>query len=95
MSCTDLQIHITHRDCHNIMLWVGEKRSVIYLFLVGTQQSIANCIDFNIKIGNERIPQANKSKHLGMQVENTLRWNAHIDQLVKKLPSKIGILRRL
>ncbi len=30
-----------------------------------------------------------------MQVENTLRWNAHIDQLVKKLSSKIGILRRL
>ncbi len=36
-----------------------------------------------------------KSKHLGVQVENTLRWNAHIDQLVKKLSSKIGILRKL
>ncbi len=35
------------------------------------------------------------SKHLGMQVENTLRWNAYIDQLVKKLSSKIGTLRRV
>ncbi len=46
-------------------------------------------------MANESIPQATKSKHLGMQVENTLRWNAHIDQLVKKLSSKFGILRRL
>ncbi len=63
--------------------------------LVGTQQSLAKCNEINIKIGNESIPQATKSKHLGMQLENTLRWNAHIDQLVKKLSSKVGILRRL
>ncbi len=63
--------------------------------LVGTQQSLAKCNAINIKIGNESIPQATKSKHLGMQVENRLRWNAHIDQLVKKLFSKIAILRRL
>ncbi len=62
---------------------------------MGTQQSLAKCNEINIKIGNENIPQATKSKHLGMQVENTLRWNAHIDQLVKKLSSKICILRRL
>ncbi len=63
--------------------------------LVGTQQNLAKCNKINIKIGNESIPQATKSKHLGMQVESTLRWNAHIDQLVQKLSSKIGILRRL
>ncbi len=51
--------------------------------LVGTQHSLAKCNEINIKIGNDSIPQATKSKHLGMQVENTLRWNAHIDQLVK------------
>ncbi len=53
------------------------------------------CNEIKIKIGNESIPQATKSKHLGRQVENTLRWNTHIDQLVKKLSSKIGVLRRL
>ncbi len=63
--------------------------------LVGTQQSFAKCNEINIKIDNESIPQATKSKHLGMQMENTLRWNAHIDQLVKTLSSKFGILRRL
>ncbi len=63
--------------------------------LVGTQQSLAKCYEINIKIGNLSIPQACKSKHLGMYVENTLRWNAHIDQLIKKLSFKIGILRRL
>ncbi len=63
--------------------------------LVGTQQSLSKCYEINIKIGNESIPHATKSQHLGMQVENTLRWNAHIYQLVKKLSSKICILRRL
>ncbi len=57
--------------------------------------TLAKCYEINIKIGNESIPQATKSKHLGMQMENTLRLNANIDQLVKKLSSKIGILRRL
>ncbi len=47
--------------------------------LVETQQSLAKCNEINIKIGNDSIPQATKSKHLGMQVENTFRWNAHID----------------
>ncbi len=64
------------------------------LVLVGTQQSLPKCNEINIKIGNESIAHATKTKHLGMQVENTPRWNAHIDQLVKKLSSKIGILRR-
>ncbi len=49
---------------------------------MGTQQS-SKCNEINIKIGNENIPQTTKSKHLGMQVENTVIWNAHIDQLVK------------
>ncbi len=34
--------------------------------LVGTQQSLAKCNEINIKIGNESIPEATKSK----QVEN-------------------------
>ncbi len=61
---------------------------------MGTQQSLAKRNEINIKIRNESIPQATKSKYLGMQVENTMRWNALIDQLVNKLSSKIGILRR-
>ncbi len=64
------------------------------LVLVWTQQILGKCNELNIKIGNESIPQATKSNNLGMQVENTLRWNAHIDQLVKILSSIIGILRR-
>ncbi len=57
--------------------------------LVGTQQSLEKYNEINIKIGNESIPQATKSKYLGMQVENTLRWNAHFDQLVKNCLPKL------
>ncbi len=52
--------------------------------LVGTQQILAKCDDIKIKISNESISQTTKSKHQGMQVENTLRWHAHIDQLAKQ-----------
>ncbi len=62
--------------------------------LVRTQQNLTKHHDTNIKMGNESIPHATKSKHQDVLIENIQRWNAYIHQLVKKLSSKVGYIKK-
>ncbi len=48
-----------------------------------------------IHINNEPLRQVSVAKYLGMYIDENLRWDHHIDTLVKKILYKIGILRSL
>ncbi len=43
----------------------------------------------------QKMSQINVAKYLGIYIDENLRWDHHIDTLVKKISSKIGILRSL
>jgi len=63
--------------------------------LIGTSQSLSKVPDLNIKIGNENIIRVETAKYLGMSIDQNLRWTTHIENMIRKISSKIGILRRL
>ena len=63
--------------------------------MIGTRQNLTNCNEVNLKIGTNPIEQVSVTKYLGMYIDDSLSWNIHIDQLVKKVAPKIGILKRL
>lgn len=46
-------------------------------------------------INGKPIEKVNSIKYLGLIIQDTLKWNAHIDNVIKKTAPLIGVLRRL
>ncbi len=63
--------------------------------LVGTYQSLAKVPDIRIHINNEPLKQVTVSKYRGMKIDSNLKWDDHINAIIPKISSKIGILRSL
>ncbi len=63
--------------------------------LVGTYQSLANIPDIRMHINKEPLKQVTVSKYLGMKIDWNLKWDDHINVIIPKISSKIGILRSL
>ncbi len=63
--------------------------------LVGTYQSLAKVPDIRIHINNEPLKQVTASKYLGTKIDSNLKWDDHINAIIPKLSSKIGILRSI
>ncbi len=61
---------------------------------VGTYQSLAKVTDIS-HINNEHLKQVTVSKYLGMKIDSNLKWDDHINAIIHKISSKIGILRSL
>ena len=49
----------------------------------------------NFRISCQKINISNKVKYLGMQIEQHLDWNVHINNIVPKLNRAIGILSKI
>ncbi len=63
--------------------------------LLGTYQTLRKIPSPQIHINNEPLRQVSVVKYLGIYIDENLHWDHHIDTLVKKISSKIGILRSL
>ena len=63
---------------------------------IGSKQRLANIInDPQIELGEAAIKRVNKSKTLGVVIDDHLTWNAQIDNITKKVSKGIGMLRRI
>ena len=49
----------------------------------------------NIQINNQPLRHVTTAKYLGMFIDQNLKWDHHIDNMVSKISAKIGILRSL
>ncbi len=65
------------------------------LMLAGAFQSLAKVPDIRIHINNEPLKQVTVSKYLGMKIDSNLKWDDHINAIIPKISSKIGILRSI
>ena len=65
--------------------------------VLGTWQRRATVPDcsINLRIGDKSLQQVPTAKLLGLTVDETLSWDAHIDALCKKISNKLVLLCRL
>ncbi len=63
--------------------------------LIGTYQSLAKMPEMSIHINNEPLHKVTISKYLGMFIDSNLKWDDHINNMIHKISTKIGILRSL
>ncbi|CAB4012084.1 RNA-directed DNA polymerase from mobile element jockey [Paramuricea clavata] len=47
----------------------------------------------SLKIGNDTIERVNSFKLLGLWINNTLKWNTHIEEITKKANKRLFYLR--
>ncbi len=62
---------------------------------IGTFQSLAKMPDIHVHIDNEPLNQISLAKYFGMFIDSNFKWDDHINKLVSKISSKIGIVRTL
>ena len=51
--------------------------------------------DLNIKIDDVELEKVDKTKYLGVLIDNRLRFNEHGDYIIKKMNKKLGLFRRV
>ena len=52
-------------------------------------------VSLSVSIKGCILPQTHFHRHLGLVVNDTLTWSTHVDSIVSKASSRIGLLRRL
>jgi hypothetical protein len=48
-----------------------------------------------IKLGNHCISQVEKSRCLGVEIDNKLKWKAHVNEVIKSFAQKLNLLKSL
>ena len=54
---------------------------------------VKNVAPFSLNVNGKIIPCSNEVKLLGITVDNQLKFKKHIDELCKKAPYKLHVLR--
>ena len=87
-------------DLHILNNWMnGNKLSINYdktvCMLIGSRHMLSkeNCL--NVNLGTTKIKQVNNVKYLGVICDDQIKWNTHIDKMVKKIGQMVGFLGRL
>ena len=63
-------------------------------YIVFTTSPQVRGIDFNFKIGDALITRVNKTKFLGVYIDDQLRWGCHIDHVSSKIRKSLGVLKK-
>ena len=67
-----------------------------FIVLIGSDYKINNLVTQPIiKIDQTKIKQAFKSRVLGVDIDNKLKWINHIDIVAERVSSGIGAIRRI
>ena len=56
---------------------------------------LSKCDALNRKIRDIRIDKVKKTKYLGINIDNELKWDVHIEDMCQKLSKLNGFLGRL
>ena len=88
-------------DLKNVHQWLVankltlNKQKTEYM-IIGSRKRISNIItDLKIELGESVIKRDNKSKTLGIIIDEHLSWNHQIQNVVTKVSKGIGMLRRI
>lgn len=85
---------------NKIIKWCDINNMVIHpekskCMVIGTVPRVKAVKEFHLNINGTLIENVTVQKVLGVYVDNTLTWNVQVDEVCKKLNSKIRLLKRI
>lgn len=90
-----------NKDLDNISKWLSANKLTLNMtktefMLIGSRQKLNSLVATPVlEINGDRIKQVTSTKSLGINIDNNLSWNEHINKLAKKIASGIGALKRI
>ena len=93
--------HFLNQDLVNVKEWLNANKltlntSKTEFMLIGSRQRLMTVETVpSLTINGASIKQVSSTKSLGVLIDESLSWNAHIDKLSKKIASGIGALKRI
>ena len=92
--CENLQVEL-----HDITNWVRANKSALNIvktksIIFGSKNLLANAAALILCIDGISVEQVNKTKLLGVKLENVLSWSDQIDHIVSKMGRGIAMSRK-
>ena len=97
----DISSNLNHQDLANVIEWLIANRLTLHqskteFMLIGSRQRISTFHSApTLTIDGVPLEQVSHPKSLGVQIDENLSWNEHINKLSKKIASCIGALKRI
>ena len=64
------------------------------LMIIGSRQRLnTQCDEVDIRIDDEMIKRVDRTKSLGLTIDDRLSWSNHVDEICRKVSSAIGALK--
>ena len=63
--------------------------------LFGTGPRLALSTSFSVAIDGKELNRTSKYEYLGVVLDGSLKWNAHVDYLIGKVRKRLAILGRI
>ena len=97
LSCLeDVRLCLQH-DMQSISYWMQNNRLSLNvkktkLMMVGSRQRLRNSVPFTISLNCERVEGVHEFKYVGLILDENLSFDKHIDAIVDRTTTKLGVL---
>ena len=88
---TELKQVVKWLKLNKLSLNAGKTKLIIF----HSQRKHMDYDSISIKLGRKKLKTVTHVKYLGMQIDDSLTWNYHIDELCRKLSRANGILSQV
>ncbi len=84
-------------DMQSISCWMNENRlslnvSKTKFMLIGSKQRVTRAGNIGVSLNGERVESVETFKYLGVILDQQLHFHSHIEHIVDKVTSKLGLL---
>ena len=99
-TLTELKLALTP-ELSNLNCWLRANRLSLNvakteLMIIGSRQRLnTQCDEVDIRIDGEIIKRVDRTKSLGLTIDDRLSWSNHVDEIRRKVSSAIGALKRI
>ena len=99
-TITNIEVKL-NKDLENIHQWLLANKLTLNMdkteyMIAGSRQRIDKIEnDPDIRLGNDNIKRVKETKTLGIIIDDQLKWNTHINNVVAKVSRAIGLIRRM
>ena len=90
-----------NKDLKSVTTWLSSNKLTLnltkteFLIIASRQRRVYLSDNPSLTINNFPILQVSSTKSLGVSIDENLSWNTHIETVCKKIPSALGLVKRI
>lgn len=98
-SVTEIEVNL-NSDLARVADWLNNNHLTLNstkskFMLIGSAQKLKSCNEIVLMVNDTELDHADTMKYLGVTFNRNLTWSNHVENLIKKINQRIGLLRRV